>query len=268
MLGRVFELLAASKCETQDDWHQHRKEISDALDIANGLAKAPPSLQEFETFLKEGHDLHVYADSIVKSAMFRIMRLCISPQSNESSPRNCQAFVEAMKAEEWYWLVIASLEREPLQERESDERGGDGEVIRQDFVLERMQALKLIRCIMQCTPSVFPLAFARSLVAVSESNKENIRRVCLETLRELCVLNPRLAVESQAFETLLETVFDPSMFDLIDSIVNTILFMLTNPLSRCVLRPHLHLRALIAPFTDIDADEKGEQQETQRIFKA
>lgn len=258
VLGRVFELLAASKCETQDDWHQHRKEISDALDIANGLAKAPPSLQEFETFLKEGHDLHVYADSIVKSAMFRIMRLCISPQSNESSPRNCQAFVEAMKAEEWYWLVIASLEREPLQERESDERGGDGEVIRQDFVLERMQALKLIRCIMQCTPSVFPLAFARSLVAVSESNKENIRRVCLETLRELCVLNPRLAVESQAFETLLETVFDPSMFDLIDSIVNTILFMLTNPLSRCVLRPHLHLRALIAPFTDIDADEKAQ----------
>ena len=140
VLGRVFELLAASKCETQDDWHQHRKEISDALDIANGLAKAPPSLQEFETFIKEGHDLHVYADSIVKSAMFRIMRLCISPQSNESSPRNCQAFVEAMKAEEWYWLVIASLEREPLQERESDERGGDGEVIRQDFVLERMQA--------------------------------------------------------------------------------------------------------------------------------
>ena len=45
------------------------------------------------------------------------------------------------------------------------------------------------------------------------------------------------------------------MFDLIDSIVSTVLFMLTNPHSRCVLRPHLDLRALIAPFTDIDANE-------------
>ena len=44
--------------------------------------------------------------------------------------------------------------------------------------------------------------------------------------------------------------------DLIDSIVNTVLFMLTNPLSRCLVRPHLDLRALIAPFTDVDADEK------------
>ena len=143
-----------------EDWQQHRQVISDALDLATGLVKQPPTLAEFETFLRDGHDFHVCADSIVKSAMFRIMRLCLSSQSDDALSKNRYDFVEIMKMEEWYWLIIASLEREPLQERNSDSgRGGEGEVILQDFVLERMQALKLIRCIMQCAPNEFPSGF-------------------------------------------------------------------------------------------------------------
>ena len=132
----------------------------DALDLATGIVKQPPTLAEFETFLRDGHDFHVCADSIVKSAMFRIMRLCLSSQSDDALSKNRYDFVEIMKMEEWYWLIIASLEREPC--RSAIVIAGEaerGEVILQDFVLERMQALKLIRCIMQCAPNEFPSGF-------------------------------------------------------------------------------------------------------------
>ena len=226
------------------------------------MKESRPTLPEFELFLQSAHDFHLKSDSVVKSAILRTIRLSMGTLSNGvqgsmALKKEGKSFVDALIKFGWQWLIIQSIEREPLEESDGgyDYRGGDSEVIRQDFVLERMQALKLVRSILKNCPDVFPLSFARSLVAISENVKDNIRRVSLETLRELCVLNPRVAVKSEAFNTLLESIFDPSFSDMIESIVNTILFMLSNPLSRRMLRPHLDLRALIAPFTDVEREK-------------
>jgi hypothetical protein len=247
--------LRSSKCVSADDYVNHRDAISKACETANALRHTTPTVVELESFLMDAHNFHVESDSVVKSAIFRSIRLCMGVPTNGSKLNDDgEHRVGVIVKHGWQYLIISSIEREPLEERDSvDGRGGDGEVIRQDFVLERMQALKLVRRIMTSAPAAFPLSFARSLVALSENSKDNIRRVSLETLRELCVLNPRMAVASQAFNTLLDAVFDPSFVDMIESIVNTILFMLSNPISRRMLRPNLDLRALIAPFTDVDA---------------
>ena len=262
VLSSFLSGLQASKCDTPDDYLQHRDVIAKACETSNFLKESRPTLPEFELFLQSAHDFHLKSDSVVKSAILRTIRLSMGTLSNGvqgsmALKKEGKSFVDALIKFGWQWLIIQSIEREPLEESDGgyDYRGGDSEVIRQDFVLERMQALKLVRSILKNCPDVFPLSFARSLVAISENVKDNIRRVSLETLRELCVLNPRVAVKSEAFNTLLESIFDPSFSDMIESIVNTILFMLSNPLSRRMLRPHLDLRALIAPFTDVEARE-------------
>ena len=172
-LSKVYKRLSASRCDSPDDWHQHRQEISDALDMASGLAKESPSLREFETFLQQGHDFHVCADSIVKSAMFRIIRLCISSQAS------AEGFVEAIKTGEWHWLVVASLEREPLQEHDSEYGRGRWRSDSSGLCARAYAGVK-VGALYHAMRTYF-IAFARSLVAISENNKDNIRRVCWNT---------------------------------------------------------------------------------------
>ena len=52
-------------------------------------------------------------------------------------------------------------------------------VVVQDYVFERMQALKVIRQIMKTAPDSFPVALGRSLVATAASDKDNTRYVCV-----------------------------------------------------------------------------------------
>lgn len=83
---------------------------------------------------------------------------------------HCISLVE----EELHWIVVVCIER--------------GEV----HLVERMQALKLMKKFLLISGDIFPIAFARSLVAISNHKDDNLRRICLETLRELCVINPKV----------------------------------------------------------------------------
>lgn len=159
--------------------------------------------------------------------MLRVIRLSI--QNDE----HCQAIQE----EELHWVIILSLERDTDQ-----------------MVLERMQALKLMKRIMTISPAKFPICFARSLVAISNFKDDSIRRVCLETLRELCVINPEIVALVNGFTCLLEAVLDPSLQDMVEPIVMSLLYLMGNQHTRKYVRPYLDLRILLSPFSDLDTD--------------
>jgi Rapamycin-insensitive companion of mTOR, N-term len=79
---------------------------------------------------------------------------------------------------------------------------------------------------------IFPVAFARSLVAISNHRDDNLRRVCVETLRELSVENTRVVAVVNGLTTLLDIVLEPTSQDMAEPILVSLLFLLNDPKSR------------------------------------
>ena len=82
------------------------------------------------------------------------------------------------------------------------------------------------------TGDAFPVAFARSLVAISNHKDDNLRRICIETLRELSVENPRVVATVNGLTTLLDVVLEPSSQDMAEPILISLLYLLNDPKSR------------------------------------
>mmetsp|Transcript_21477 Transcript_21477/g.31154 ORF Transcript_21477/g.31154 Transcript_21477/m.31154 type:complete len:1569 (+) Transcript_21477:93-4799(+) len=179
---------------------------------------------EFSSFLSEVHDHIVVKDSAVRSVLLRAIRYGLK------SEHACELLIK----HGIHILVVVSLEKD------------------NDFSWERMQALKLINKFMDLSPDSFPLAFARSLVAVSMEKSDNFRRVVLESLRELGIKNTKVAYEAGAFRVLFDAILDPTISYLSESILMTMLYLLNSPNTRSFVRPHLDLQCLLSPFTDLD----------------
>ena len=92
-----------------------------------------------------------------------------------------------------------------------------------------MQAFKLMKRILVLSPQLFPVSFARSLVAVVNFKDDSFRKYCLEFLKELALLNVNLVAQVNGFSCLLNAVIDPADKDMATSILLTILYLLNNP---------------------------------------
>ena len=195
-------------------------------DWSSKLAVTPPSSDEYAQFVRDVHDLLVKLDSPLRAMLLRALRLSIT------SKEHCLCLVE----EEVHWIIVTCMERE------------------QEFLVERMQALKLMKKFLSCAGDVFPPAFARSLVAVATQKDDSLRRVCMEVLRQLAVENPRCAVSVNGLSTLLEAVLDPNFQDMSESILISFMYLLNDPKTRKFIRPYLDLHLVLAPFTDLDSE--------------
>ena len=108
-----------------------------------------------------------------------------------------------------------------------------------------MQALKIMKKFLDLSPELFPIGFARSLVAIAAEKSDNFRRVALETLRELGIKNPSVAHEADAFRILFDAVIDPTTTELSESILLSMLHLLNNGETRNFVRPQLDLQCLV-----------------------
>ncbi|CBN77350.1 conserved unknown protein [Ectocarpus siliculosus] len=116
-----------------------------------------------------------------------------------------------------------------------------------------MQALKLVKQIMAVDSSRLPREVVRTVVAVSGHKEDNFRRVCLETLQELAVADPRVVAHANGFRVLLAAAIDPANQDLTEPLVTTLTSIIEDPATRRYVRPHLEIHQLLTGFTDLDA---------------
>lgn len=215
------------------DKNLNESESRDLLNLLNSLTIEITSKglslndSDFKEFLKKVHDSLIIVDTTIRSALFRLIRFCIGSRSH------CDILI----SEEIHWIIISSLEKEVDQ-----------------VIIERMQALKIIRKVIMIAPEKFPVSYARSLVAIASHKDDNIRRICVETLRELCIINPEVVSDVDGFTCLLEAVIDPSTSDMGQAIVLSILYLINSPTKRLFVRPFLDLRILTAPFSDLDTE--------------
>ncbi|OQS07508.1 hypothetical protein THRCLA_00484 [Thraustotheca clavata] len=129
------------------------------------------------------------------------------------------------------------------------------------LVGERIQALKAARRLMEIDGTQVPTCICRSIIAIANHKEDNLRRVALETLRELAIANVKVVIQCNGFKTLVDSILDPTCQDLADSLILTLLYLVNEPANRDYIHSFIDAQVLLAPFTDTDAPSGTERRQ-------
>ncbi|KAH6841160.1 Rapamycin-insensitive companion of mTOR, N-term-domain-containing protein [Chaetomium sp. MPI-CAGE-AT-0009] len=178
----------------------------------------------------------------VVAAGYRMIRYAIS---DISSIRN----IRALNTD---YLVTWSL----IKDRKAD--------------VEREQALKFVRAFLDVKDGVREIsrAVVRSIAAAAEEPEERLRPICIETLAEILVRDPRLLIVSGGMAPLHEALADGS-YKASESVTAAFLYLLDAPHRRQYLRPGNELEILFTAFTDeLSSNERFLKQSVKSVASA
>lgn len=146
----------------------------------------------------------------------------------------CCKFIEGRFTRHKFWLTHSSS---LIKERKAD--------------VEREQALKFVRAFLDVKDGVREVsrAVVRTIVAVAEHDEDRLRPICLETLAEILVRDPRLLIVAGGLDPLSEALAEGS-YKAPESLVAAFLYLLDAPQRRKYLRPGYELEVLFTAFTD------------------
>ncbi|KAK4186627.1 Rapamycin-insensitive companion of mTOR, N-term-domain-containing protein [Podospora australis] len=136
--------------------------------------------------------------------------------------------------------------------------------------VEREQALKFVRAFLDVKDGVREIsrAVVRAIAAVAEEQEERLRPICLETLAEIMVRDPRLLVAAGGLAPLHEALADGS-YKASESLTSAFLYLLDTPDKRQYLRPGRELEVLFTAFTDeLSSNERVLKQSAKAISAA
>jgi hypothetical protein len=207
-----------SKLKEVNQEEAQRNYASTIFTLTKSLEAAPPSVEEFTQFINNTHDTMIKGDSSKRCSILRAVRYCLVTKEA----------VRVMLDNDVHYLVVASLEK-------------DG-----DNAVERMQALKIMEKVHEISPELFPVAFARSLVAVANYKDDAFRKICIEALRGLALKNPSMVAAVDGFTPMMDAVVEPITQPLADAIVLTIIYLLNDPTTRSVVAHGVDLRLLVS----------------------
>ena len=193
-----------------------RNYASTIFTLTKSLENSVPTIDEFSKFINETYDLIIKGDSSKRCSILRAFRYCLTTAES----------VKLVIDLEVHYVVVASLEK-------------DG-----DNAVERMQALKIIEKVLEVSPEQFPIAFARSLVAVANSKDDTFRKICIETIRDLSLKNPSMVAAVDGFTPMMDAVLEPITQPMADSIVLALIYLLNDPTTRAIVSHGVDLRAL------------------------
>ncbi|KAK1835126.1 Rapamycin-insensitive companion of mTOR, N-term-domain-containing protein [Podospora conica] len=136
--------------------------------------------------------------------------------------------------------------------------------------VEREQALKFVRAFLDVKDGVREIsrAIVRTIAAVAEEHEERLRSICIETLAEILVRDPRLLIVSGGLGPLREALGDGS-YKATESLTAAYLYVLDTPQRRQYLKPGYELDVLFTAFTDdLSSNERILKQSAKAITSA
>jgi hypothetical protein len=155
------------------------------------------------------------------------------------------------------------------------------------YLWERMQSFKLYKKMIQLAPQKCTRRLLQSIVALCEVSKDDFKRVSLNSVRELILLQPRLVCRCNGIRLLMDTLLDCSpaaqqisnppqsttaaiamttpILPLLSneashSLTLTLLYLLDNSKTRRYFRPHVDLSRLLTVFTDVHCADSPERE--------
>ena len=127
----------------------------------------------------------------------------------------------------------------------------------QKYYWERLGALKWIRHIIDNYPLSITKYCVMSLIGIASNGKHEYQRICLDSLRELCIINPLIIQKCNGFKILIDLILNPSLTDISNHLILTILYILDHPNTRKYLRPSLDIQCLLSPFVGVNPYKKN-----------
>ncbi|OAD02912.1 hypothetical protein MUCCIDRAFT_143465 [Mucor lusitanicus CBS 277.49] len=125
---------------------------------------------------------------------------------------------------------------------------------------EREQTVKLIRAFIEYGGvKHINQGIVRAVVAIAEQQDGRLRNIALETLAELTILDVALTVRSGGLRVLIQALIDGQQ-GISEVLVQSVLYVLDTPDTRCYLRPGVELETIIAPFTESNKGANYEER--------
>ncbi|RIA92645.1 Rapamycin-insensitive companion of mTOR, N-term-domain-containing protein [Glomus cerebriforme] len=116
---------------------------------------------------------------------------------------------------------------------------------------EREQVLKLLRTFSDVPDGTkfIPLGVMRSIVSIAEQSDEKLRNMCIETLAEIMIRNPKIVTSCGGMRVLLQSLIDGPV-ELSEYLIMALLYVIDTPDSRECIRPGVDLEIVLSGFTD------------------
>jgi hypothetical protein len=116
---------------------------------------------------------------------------------------------------------------------------------------ERVESFKLLRVWLELDSASFPKSLTNSLVAISESESDEFKKMAVEALRTLSIENPVVVVWSGGMRTLVTALLDINTPQaLSENIVFTFCYLLNEGNSRTAIKEGAEILKIFAVFTD------------------
>ncbi|XP_078353189.1 rapamycin-insensitive companion of mTOR-like isoform X2 [Oculina patagonica] len=133
------------------------------------------------------------------------------------------------------------------------------------YEVERVQALRFIRKVIAVSPQLCPMSIAATLVSLGNDegdDADRLRKACVATLCELAIKNITTASYCGGINTIIRNVLDSQMQKFNESLMATLLYLLTSPETRLYVRSDVGLESILAPFTDLHYRHNPDTPET------
>ena len=133
------------------------------------------------------------------------------------------------------------------------------------FELEKIQAIKLIRAIMELAAlrsiatapdrlaldlqDLLSSGVVRALAAVAEHPEDKLRHICLETLAELAVFDVRLLIRAGGLRSTLQALTEGAT-EFSPTLIQVFIYLVDMPGTRQHLRPGVDLEIALSGFTE------------------
>ncbi|EDO16423.1 hypothetical protein Kpol_1030p33, partial [Vanderwaltozyma polyspora DSM 70294] len=184
-------------------------------------------------FLPTLQQLLLNDDKFVVSAAFRICRYLVDgPQ-----------FIETLKKLEIDAFIVISLGKENI------------------FQIEREQALKLARTFGE--HKKLSKSMLQALISCIEKPEDSLKNMALETLLELCFIDPELVTECNGIRVLENLLQDYSSFSLAKIILDTILQLISTQETRKYFLKDFSISVLATTFSDTNTKSASNVERLQ-----
>ncbi|RHY26662.1 hypothetical protein DYB32_007416 [Aphanomyces invadans] len=119
----------------------------------------------------------------------------------------------------------------------------------------------VVRRFMDIDALQVPTSVVRSIVAIANHKEDNLRRVALETLRELAIANVSVVMQCNGMKTLVDCILDPTCQDIAEALLMTLIYLINEPANRNLIHSFVNVQVLLAPFTDTDSPAGTERRQ-------
>lgn len=185
------------------------------------------------SFMTSLQNLLLQDDKLIAAAAFRICRYLIDGTD----------FIDHLLDLRLDAFIVISLSKE------------------NSFQVEREQALKLARSFIDYDK--LPKCVLQGIISCIEKQDDMLKNMALETLLELCFINPQLVTDCQGMRVLENLLHDYSSFPLASIILDTILKLMSTEGTRKYFLSEFNISVLATVFSDTNTNSNSNLERLQ-----